>query len=169
MRVSLVVGRVGSEMTTGAAACEVACDSPVHKATGRERSKAALAAHRPPTPVPFKGRVRRPHEHVHAWAAKLLGDSVGRAFAGIFRPDSKIDRGLARRVADAMLPKERPVPLAVPDINGPVSQDRATALVYNAVRTGTITPREALIWFEIIDRRYQSWIKEYGARPLFGR
>jgi hypothetical protein len=119
--------------------------------------------------VPFQGRVRRPHEHVHAWAAKLLGDSVGRAFAGIFRPDSKIDRGLARRVADAMLPKERPVPLAVPDINGPKDQERAAAVVYDAVRTGTITPHEALVWFEIIERRYQAWVTEYATRPLRGR
>ena len=168
MPVSLIVEDVGARKAADASTCDPACESPSIKLTGRERSKAALAAHRPPTPVPFTGRVRRPHEHVHAWAAKLLGGSVGRAFAGIFRPDSKIDRGLARRVADAMLPKERPVPLAVPDINGPVSQSRAAALVYNAVRTGEITPREALVWFEIIDQRYQSWNKEYAARPLFG-
>lgn len=169
MPVSLVVGGKGKGVAAATPTCDSACDSAPLPLTGRERSNAALAAHRPPTPVPFQGRVRRPHEHVHAWATKLLGESVGRAFAGIFRPDSKLDRGLTRRVADAMLPKERPVPLTVPDINGPKDQAHATAVVYDAARTGTITPHEATVWFEIIDRRYRSWVTEYTTRPLLDR
>lgn len=105
---------------------------------------------------------------VHQWAAEALEASAGRALSAIFLPTNrtKIDRGVARAVANALLPKDRMVRLPVPDIDGPESQSIATHIVYEAAREGVITPAEALQWLDLIDRRYESWMRYRTAPPI---
>ena len=108
------------------------------------------------------------YQRVHAWAETVLGADAGRAFSALFVPTSRsrIDKMLRRRVLDALLPKDRPVRLDLPDITGPDTQDQATAIVYAAARDGTITLAEAEAWLRIIEARYESWLRQRTSVPV---
>lgn len=108
-----------------------------------------------------------PHwRRVRDWAVSAYGPVTGNAVAATFAPKVKttVDRGIARQMLAAMLPTERMVPLDLPEIDGPASQSIATKLVYRAARAGTITLGEALKWVELINARYDSWLR-YKTSP----
>lgn len=132
-------------------------------------SEPASVRRRPPARAAPKGTKPVPSwVRVHQWAIEVLGETAGRALAGVFLPSNrtKLDRGMSRAVVNALLPKDRPVRLPVPDIDGPESQSAATKVVYEALRDGQISPPEALQWFDAIERRYQSWIRFRTSPPI---
>jgi hypothetical protein len=105
---------------------------------------------------------------VHQWANEVLTPEQAKAFAVVFRPThhSRLDKAMARQVLATILPKDRPVRLKIPTIEGPETQLEASRVVYDAVRDGVITPTEALQWLDIVERMYASWLKARGAQPL---
>src|SRR5688572_13058369 len=94
--------------------------APPAEPTAYQRRVAALKQHRPGSlPAQFLGRVLKPHERVKAQAELVHGQTSAEALEALIRPNSKIDRGAARRALDLLFPKDRPVALAIPDANSP--------------------------------------------------
>ena len=78
------------------------------------------------------------------------------ALDALLRPDSKMDRGLARRALDALFPKDRPLQLAIPRPTTPDTLDAAMDAIHDAWTGGQISPAEALT------------CQRLGAQPLSG-
>jgi hypothetical protein len=133
---------------------------PAVKPTAHQRRVAALNAHRPGSlPAQYLGRVPRSHERVKAMAEFVHGQTSADALEALLRPNNKMDRGAVRRALDMLFPRERPIRLAIPDINSPERFDAAMAMVHEAWTDGRISPPEARTLQELCEHRYGAWIK----------
>jgi hypothetical protein len=63
-----------------------------------------------------------------------------------------------------LFPRERPIRLAIPDINSPERFDAAMAMVHEAWTDGRISPPEARTLQELCEHRYRAWIKVQGGK-----
>jgi hypothetical protein len=102
------------------------------------------------------GRPLTAADRVAELAVEVLGEDAARAIRAALDPRSKLDRAVARRLLDAVLPKSRPVPLAVGPIQTAQDYARAMALIVAAASTGSITPAEAQAWQGIVQTRWRS-------------
>lgn len=132
-----------------------------------QRRVAALKAHRPGSlPAPFLGKVLKPHERVKAMAEIVYGQTAADALEALIRPNSKMDRGVARRAMEMLFPKDRPLAMELPDSNSPEAFNEATRLIHEAWTSGKISPQEALTCQELVERRYKAWLKYQAGKGL---
>ena len=138
---------------------------PAVKPTGYQRKIAALKAHRPNSlPASFLGKVLKPHERVKAQAEMVHGQTAAEALEVLIRPNNKIDRGMARRAMDALFPKDRPLPLKIPDVESPEAFNAALKVIHHAWNEGQISPSEAETCMRLINARYRGWIKAQAGK-----
>src|SRR5215208_7058564 len=98
---------------------EPAVAAPV-ELTAYQRRVAALKAHRPHTlPMPYLGKVLKPHERVKVQAELVHGQTAADALEALIRPNSKMDPGMTRRALDVLFSKERPLTLPIADPSSP--------------------------------------------------
>ena len=140
---------------------------PVVELSAYQRRVAALKAHRPGSlPAQFLGRVRKPHERVKAMAEIVYGQTAADALDALIRPNSRMNRGVARRAMEMLFPKDRPVALAIPDANSPEAFNQAMKLIHDAWTSGKISPQEALTCQDLVERRYKAWLKHLAGKGL---
>ena len=140
---------------------------PAVRPTGYQRKVAALKAHRPNSlPAPFLGKVLKPHERVKAQAELVHGETSADALEALIRPTSKMDRGVARRAMDMLFPRERPIRMAIPDIESAESFNAALKAVHLAWTGGQISPSEARQRQELCEHRYRGWLKSQAGDGL---
>lgn len=117
---------------------------PIAPTTKYRRNVEALRAACPGTlPLEFLGKVLKPHERVRAMVEVTYGQTAADALDGLIRPNSKIDRLLARRMLDALFPATRPIQLELPDATTPDALDRSFSIIRAAWTSGRITIAEA--------------------------
>jgi hypothetical protein len=139
---------------------------PAVEPTAYERRVAALSTHRPGSlPPQFMGKVLKPNERVKAQADIVYGQTAADALDALIRPNSKMDRGVARRAIEMLFPKDRPVALALPDANSPEAFNRAMKLIHEAWTSGRISPSEAESCQRLVNARYRGWIKAQAGKP----
>jgi hypothetical protein len=145
---------------------ESAVEPPV-KLSAYQRRVAALKARRPGSlPVQYLGKVLKPHVRITAMAEVGYGQTAADALEALIRPDSKIDRGIARRALEMMFPKDRPLVLNLPDAKSPEAFNQATRLIHEAWSSGKISPQEARTCQELVERRYKAWLKYQAGKGL---
>jgi hypothetical protein len=99
-------------------------------------------------------------------AEVTYGQSAADALDALLRPDSKMNRGLARRALDARFPKDRPLQLALPHPTTPDTLDAAMDAIHDAWTGGQISPAEALTCQRLVRNRYRAGLDHGAGRPL---
>lgn len=120
-----------------------------------------------PTPrwngVPARSYVR-PHERLAKYAGSLFGLDAADAMNALAAPN-KMDRGLKRRAMDMLFPRDRPIPLAIPDIESAAAYNTALKTIHEAWNCGKVSPSEAESCMRLVNSRYRGWLKsKAGAR-----
>ena len=105
----------------------------------------------------------RPHERMARYASSLFGLDAGDAMEAITSPNTKIHIGIKRRAMDMLFPKERPLPLRIPDVDSPEAYNAALKLIHEAWNTGQISPGEAESCQRLVNGRYRGWVKAQAA------
>jgi len=138
---------------------------PVVELSAYQRRVAALKAHRPGSlPAPFLGKVLKPHERVKAMAEIAYGQSAADALEALIRPNSKMDRGVARRAMEVLFPKDRPLQLQLPDATTPDALDLSMSLIRRAWTGGQITLSEAEACQRLVRAQYRASITAKAGR-----
>src|SRR3954471_7615035 len=117
-------------------------------------------------PPGIGGRQLRTADRIGQLAAEVLGTERGRAVQAALSPHSRLDRQTLRRVLDCVLPKQRPVPLAIGPIETARDYDQASALILAATASGQITPAEAQAWQGIVAQRWDAVLAVKAAAGL---
>jgi hypothetical protein len=113
----------------------------------------------------YPGKMLLPHERVNAMADATYGQSATDALEALIRPNSKMDRGLARPALDLLFPKDRPVALGIPDANSPEAFNQAMKLMHEAWTSGRISPQEAEVCVSLVNARYRAGLRAEAGRP----
>jgi hypothetical protein len=88
-----------------------------------------------------------------------MGEKASAALAVLFNPRTVMHTTMRRRALDMLFPKDRPVPLAIGDIESPATYNAALKVVHSAWTSGQISPAEAESCMRLVNARYRGWLK----------